>query len=127
MSSRITLLLPDADRQLGADQVAVQQMLDIARVHDVEGVLPSPFIRVTPNITGHGETWYHPQGLFVIRTDHYPVLLTNTRCGTCGLAHMDVAHTYLFASWQDFESRAYMRYVHTQIEPTGLASSLGGA
>lgn len=127
MSSRITLLMPDVDRQLGGDQRAVAQMLDIARVHDTEGVLPSPFTLITPGVSGHGEAWYHPQGLFVIRTDHYPVLLTSEKCGTCGLAHLDIAHTYLFGSWRDYETGVYTRYVGAQIEAVGLPSNEGGA
>lgn len=124
---RITVLMPDCDMQLGNNRVAVQQMIDITAAWDEGGALPAPFVRVTPNTRGHGETYYHPQGLFIIRTEHRPVLLTTEVCATCAQRHLDTARIYLFGSWTDFENRAYMRYVQAQIEPVGLASNEVGA
>lgn len=119
---RITMLLPDCDRQLGGSEPALRQMMSISKEHDENGgTLPSPFVRVTPTVTGHGETWYHPDGLFIIVTEHRPILLTTAHCATCGQKHMDAARMYLYGSWTDFTQRTYMRYVHTQIEAVGLS------
>lgn len=127
MNSRVTMLAPDLNTLIGRDPNAVQQLMNIAAVFDQDGVLPSPpFTRVTPNVRGHGELWYHETGLFVIRTEHRPVLLASERCATCTLAHLDVCHLYLMMSPRDFEERAYMRYVSAPIELGQPGSESGG-
>ena len=122
--SRVTMLMPDLDRLLGADSGAVQQMVNIAAELDTQGALPAPaFVPLTPGVRGHGEAWLHAgSGLVVVRADHHPVLLTTTVCATCGTKHMDVAHAYLFGSPRDIQVRAYARYVDAQIDLPSPAS-----
>lgn len=111
------MLGPDIEAQLGHDPGAVQQMQQIGAVLERDGVLPGPaFTKVTPGISGHGECWVHDSGLFVVRADHRPILLTNERCATCTVAHRDIAHVYLFLSPTDFERGAYMRFLDARIE-----------
>lgn len=129
MSSRVTMLMPDLDVRLGHDAGAVQQMMDIARVLDTEGTLPpAAFTKLTPYVHEHGMVWLHIQsGLYIVRADHRPVLLTNERCATCSIVHMDIAHVYLFGSPLDMENQAYVRHVGAQIDLGNPKSVEGGA
>lgn len=128
MSSRITMLGPDLDAQVGHLRDIVSQMIDISIALDTQGTLPPTFTKLTPNVNGDGECWFHPtSGLYVMRIDHRPVLLTTERCGTCGQAHLDVMHLFLFMSPADFDARVYSRYTSAHVEPQQPASNSGGA
>lgn len=125
--SRLTLLMPDLDAHIGDNQQVISQLMGIAAVFDTDGTLPTPpFTRLTPNIQGHGETWYHEQGIFVMRTEHRPVLLTTGECATCKMRHMDVCHMFLMMSHTDFEERAYTRYAPALVAIGEPASTSGG-
>lgn len=125
--SRLTLLMPDLDARIGSNQQVIGQLMNIAAAFDADGTLPSPpFTQVTPDVQGHGETWYHEQGVFVMQTEHRPILLTTGECATCKMRHMDVCRMYLMMSPIDFEGRAYMRYASVPVASGEPTSTSGG-
>ena len=122
MSSLVAFFAPDLDTQVGNIPEVQQQIMNIMKVLDAQGTLPPPFVSLTPDVHGHGEAWQHPgTGLFVVRADHRPVLLTNSRCATCRMEHMDVCHGYVFCSPQDWANGAYVRYTGAPVVVAGSA------
>lgn len=110
--SRLTLLGPDLEARVGNLREVVEQLVNTTAVLDGQGTLPPPFMCLTPHLIGHGQTWWHPQvNVYIMRSEHRPILLTSEQCATCTLRHVDIGRIYILMSPTDLDDRVYARYV----------------
>lgn len=119
--SLAVMFSPEIEALVRVRPDALDALMTLARIHEQDGVLPPPWIKINDN------TWYEDQAYaYMVRTEHRPVLLLTNRCSICSLVHIDVSHSYIFMSPQEFDARIYARYASPRNLEVIEAGTKGG-